>query len=180
MALARGQNGSASINAELLARSATGTPVDAVAATGALTFTGVVSDGEVVVIGADTYEFDTDAAVTAGNILVDVSGGATASDAVTALAASITASDTQAIGGVDGTGDVVDLTADVKGAAMNAKATTTDCANASFGAATLTGGVDGTVAEQGAIRVDATNIYICTADNTVADANWKKVAHGSL
>jgi hypothetical protein len=139
MALKRGQVGSDSINAELLKRAKTGTPVDAVAATGIVTFSGAVSDGDTVTIGTDVYEFDTDASVGAGNILVDVSGGATAPAAVTALAAAITASDTQEIGGVDGAGDTVDLTADVKGADWNialAKSGT----NIAVSAATLTGG----------------------------------------
>lgn len=180
MSLSRGQVGSASINAELLKRAATGTPVDAVAATGIVTFSGAVSDGDTVTIGADVYEFDTDSSVTSGNIAVDVSGGATAPAAVTALAAAITASDTQGVGGVDGAGDTVDLTADVKGAAGNlalAKSGT----NIAVSGATLTGGVDATVAEQGAIRADATNIYVAIADCTIVDTGkWKKVAHSAL
>ena len=44
---------------------------------------GVVVDTETVTIGAEVYEFDDDATVTAGNIAVDVSGGL---DAVNALA----------------------------------------------------------------------------------------------
>lgn len=110
-------------------------------AAGVLTFTGVVSDGETVTIGSEVYEFDTDASVTSGNILVDVSGGATASDAVTALAASIT-SDSAIVDGADGTGDTVDVTAKSVGVAGNSIATTTTCANASFGDVTLLGGTE--------------------------------------
>lgn len=112
-----------------------------IAATGTLTFTGVVSDGELVVIGADVYEFDTDTSITAGHIQVDVSGGVTAPAAVTALAAAITASDTQGVGGVDGTGDTVVLTADTAGATANEIITTKTCVNASFNNATLIGGI---------------------------------------
>lgn len=152
------------------------TPVTPVAATGALTFTGVVADGETVTIGSDVYEFDTDEEVGAGHILVDVSGGATASAAVTALVAAITASDTQGVGAADGTGDVVNLTADVKGAAANSIATTTDCTNATFAAAKLGNGVDGTVGLKGQIMVDASYIYVSTAVSTVAESHWEKVA----
>lgn len=153
-----------------------GTAVNAVAADGALTFSGVVSDGETVTIGADVYEFDTDAEVTEGNILVDVSGGATAADAVTALVAAITANTGSVVSAVDGTGDVVNVTAKTKGAAGNTIATVTDCANGSWAAAALSRGVDGTVADKGAILVDADYVYVATDDNTVADANWKKAA----
>ena len=157
----------------------TATPVNAVAATGTLTFTSTVSDGETVTIGTDVYEFDTDASVTSGNILVDVSGGATASAAVTALVAAITASDTVGVGAADGAGDTVELTADTKGTSANSFATTETCANASFGAATLTGGVDGTVGKAFELVADASYLYVAVADNTVADTNWRRVTLGS-
>lgn len=60
---------------------------------GAVVFADAVSDGETVVIGDTTYEFDTDDDYTAGNIQVDVSGGATAADAAAALKTAINASD---------------------------------------------------------------------------------------
>jgi len=158
-----------------------GTIVEAVAATGTLTFTGVTSDGETVTIGDDVYEFDTDSSVTEGNILVDISGGASAAQSVTALAAAITASDTQGVGGVNGDGDTVVLTADTKGAAANALDTTTTCENASFGELTLTGGVDGTAAVAGKIFVDATNLYIAIGACTISDSsNWKKITLEAL
>lgn len=153
-----------------------GTAVNAVSATGALTFSGAVSDGETVTIGADVYEFDTDEDVAEGNILVDVSGGATAAAAVTALVAAITANTGSAVSAVDGTGDVVNVTAKTKGAAGNAIATVTDCANGAWGAGTLTSGVNGTVADKGTILVDASYIYVATDANTVSGASWKKAA----
>ncbi|SMC40959.1 hypothetical protein [Papillibacter cinnamivorans] len=66
----------------------------------------------------------------------------TAANAVTALVAAITASDTVGVGGADGAGDTVVLTADTAGSAANSITTTETCANGSFGAATLTGGKD--------------------------------------
>jgi hypothetical protein len=73
-----------------------GTPVNAVAATGTLNITGVVLDGETVEIGADTYEFAADAALTvgAGNIAVDIT-------AVTTAAAGTLTVDTQPTAGDD-------------------------------------------------------------------------------
>jgi hypothetical protein len=44
-------------------------------ALGVVRIEAAVEDGETVVIGDDTYEFDTDDAITEGNIQVDVSGG---------------------------------------------------------------------------------------------------------
>jgi len=111
------------------------------AATGTLTFTGTVADGETVTIGNEVYEFDTDDEVIAGNILVDVSGGATASAAVTALVTAITA-ESALVTAVDGTGDTVDITAVTAGLVGNSIVTDTDCENGSFGAETLTGGAD--------------------------------------
>ena len=157
----------------------TSAPVNSVAASGTLTFTDTVSDGETVTIGDDVYEFDTDASVTEGNILVDVSGGATASAAVTALVAAIVASDTQGVGAADGDGDTVVLTADTAGTAANSIATTETCTNASFGAVTLEGGVDSTTAVKGQMYVDATYLYVSIAASTVSTTNWRRVALGS-
>ena len=130
--------------------------VDAVYATSTLTFSGVVVDGEIVTIGTDVYEFVASFPYTAGNIVVDVSGGVTTTNAVTAL---ITAS----AGGVepititDSTGGVALVTADVAGTLANAIVSTTDCTNGAFSTATLIGGVDGTVAgvlKQGVLDIE--------------------------
>ena len=79
-------------------------PVNAVAAVGTLTFSGVVADGQTVTIGDDVYEFDNDESVTEGNILVDVTGDLSASAAVTALVNAITASDSEPVSAADGAG----------------------------------------------------------------------------
>ncbi len=154
-------------------------PVNAVAASGTLTFSDSVSDGETVTIGDDVYEFDTDSDVAEGHIAVDVSGGATASDAVTALVAAITDNATEGVSAVDGDGDTVVVTADTKGTAGNAIATTTTCVDGSWAEETLTGGVAGTVGEQWTLFVDASYLYVCVADNGVTGANWRRVALGS-
>jgi len=119
-----------------------GNTVAGVAATGTLTFSGVVADTQTVTIGGDTYEFDTTGAVTEGNILVDVSGGATASAAVTALVGAITSDGDGTYGAADGAGDTVVVTFGTTGTRGNAVATTETCANGSWAATALTGGVD--------------------------------------
>lgn len=53
---------------------------------------GVVSDGETVTVGAEVYEFDDDAAVTAGRIAVDVTGDLSAANALAKLTLAINAS----------------------------------------------------------------------------------------
>ena len=44
----------------------------------------------------------------------------------------------------------------------------------------LSGGIDGTVGAKGKILMDATNLYIATAANTTAGANWKKLVLQSI
>ena len=110
------------------------------ASTGSITFTGVVADGEIITIGTEVYEFDTNSSVGAGHIAVDVSGGVTAGDAVTALVTAITA-DSALVTAVDDTGDVVTVTTVATGV-ISKYASTTTCDNASWGAVTLTGGLD--------------------------------------
>ncbi len=56
-----------------------------------------VADGETVTIGNEVYEIDNNAAVTAGNILVDCSGGLTPTLAGAALVATINAKTQQGI-----------------------------------------------------------------------------------
>lgn len=103
----------------------------------------------------------------------------TATNAVTAIVASVTANDTNGLTAVDGAGDTVDITFDTKGVIGNAIATTETMANGSFGAATLEGGVDGTDGVVGDTRFDATYLYVCTNTNTIADANWRRISLGS-
>jgi hypothetical protein len=100
----------------------------------------------------------------------------TAANAVTAIVAEVTAHDTQGVGAADGAGDTVDFTADTKGVAGNSITTTENMANGSFGAATLESGVDGTVGAEGENYFDSSYYYICTAANTINDANWGRVA----
>jgi hypothetical protein len=152
----------------------TATPITCVAATGTLTFTGVVSNGETVTIGNEVYEFVTTGEPTEGNHLVDVSGGVTATQAVTALYSSIE-SNSYIVSAVDGEGDTVVITAVNAGTAGNDIATATTCVNASFAKAKLDGGVNGTAGVAGQIRYDASYIYICTAHDGDA-TTWKKAS----
>lgn len=156
------------------------TPVNATQAVGTITFTGAV-DGvsQTVTIGDDVYEFDTDGAVPDGRILVDVSGGATASDAVTALVAAITENTTEYTA-VDGDGDTVVVTAAVYGTAGNDITTTETCTNGSWGAVTLEDAVDGTPGKKGEFTWDDDYIYVCgTKDMHGTNHHWERTAKAS-
>jgi len=157
-----------------------GSPVNAKAATGTFTLTGAVTDGETVSIGITTYEFDTDSNVTEGNILVDVSGGATAPDAVTALVAAITANTESIVSAEDGVNDTVVLTSKIKGVASNNLITTATTAMGSFAKGTLEGGVDGTVGNKNECYIDDSYLYYAIADNTISEANWRRISLGNV
>src|SRR3972149_695770 len=76
------------------------TPVNAVAATKTLTISGVVIDGETVVIGDDIYEFcaDTAQSLSTGTIAVDIAAVSTASAGTLTITDQPTAGDTMTIG----------------------------------------------------------------------------------
>jgi hypothetical protein len=105
----------------------------------------------------------------------------TAANAITALVAAITASDTQGVGAADGAGDTVDLTADVAGVVGNTITIGETMVNGAFaaGAVLLSGGVDGTVGGIGQTMIDATYLYTSVANNTTADKNWRRIALAS-
>lgn len=102
-----------------------------------------------------------------------------AANAVIALVAAITASDTQGVGAVVGTGTTVAFTANTKGVAGNAITTTETMTNASFGVAHLSGGVDGTVSDGANLMADSSYLYVCVNGNTISEANWRRTSLGS-
>ena len=117
-------------------------------------------------LGTTTAGVDCTAALADGVIVTDVTAG---SAIVVATQAG---------------GTTVLITMLVKGVAGNAITSDADLvANAAFGATELgdtVAGVDGTVGAALQIVADATNIYIATAANTIADANWTKLVLQSL
>ena len=105
-----------------------------------------------------------------------------AANAVTALVAAITASDTQGVGATDGEGNTVELTADVAGVAGNAIVIGETMANGIFaaGATLLSGGINGTVGLIHQTMIDANYIYRCVADNTISGKNWRRISLGAV
>jgi hypothetical protein len=112
-----------------------------------------------------------------------LTGGAncSAANAVTALVAAVTASDTEGVSAADGAGDTVVLTADVAGTVGNAITIAETMTNGAFagGATALSGGVNGTVGVDGEMYKDSSYLYVCTATNTTATKNWRRVSLGS-
>lgn len=110
-------------------------------------------------------------------------GGAdcSAANAVTALVAAVTASDTQGVGATDEAGDVVKFTADDGGVAGNAIAIGETLSNGAFagGAVALSGGTDGTPGVAGQVNYDATYMYVAIAENTIAGKNWRRITLGA-
>jgi hypothetical protein len=166
---------------ENLGRARRVTPVNAVAATGTLTFTDVGIDGETVTIGSHVYEIDTAAdpgAITAGRYRVNCSGGASAAQTATALIAAITANTASLFSAATGGAGVVTITAKTKGTAYNGVATTETCTNASWGAVSTASGVNGTPAYSGELGYDDSYLYVFNgADNLSVSADkWERSA----
>ena len=112
-----------------------------------------------------------------------LAGGAdcSAANAITALVAAITASDTQGVGAADGAGDTLVLTADTAGVAGNEIEITETLINGSLpdDVTALAGGVNGTVAAENALMRDAAYLYVAVAANTVSGKNWRRISIGS-
>jgi hypothetical protein len=109
-------------------------------ATGTLTFSGNVTDGELVNISTQTLEFDTEGNTTSGHIAVAV-GDILPATATVNLTAAVNGNATlAALVTAVSSSTTVALTADAAGTAGNSIVTTENCAKAAFGAATLTGG----------------------------------------
>lgn len=106
----------------------------------------------------------------------------TAANAVIAIVAAITASDTQGVGAVSGAGNSVDLTADTAGIAGNNIVLAETMANGAFAGAAvaLSGGVNGTVGLANQLAVDSSYLYVAIAENTVSGKNWRRISVGSV
>lgn len=167
----------AAITADKMDYSADETPVNAVAATGIITMAGIAIAEETFVIGAQTFTWKA-----ARSVAGEVTIGADAPAAVTNLVTAITADITD-VTAADGAGDTVDLTAATKGVAGNSIVLTEASTNMTVdGSGTLGGavaGVDGTVGTANQFAQDGSYIYVCTAVNTIADNNWRRVSLGS-
>jgi|LGVE01.1.fsa_nt_gb hypothetical protein len=183
-----GRNGTKSINKRILQ---TGTPTDLVVAQGTLTVDAQVTADDTMTVDTTDYTFvaagtadaageinlGADLAGTQENIVKALKG----TDGYNVLHPTVTCA--AAFGGADD----LEIEARVGGTAGNAIATTetfTAVTNV-FDAATLgtTQAGAGTYTpdvEPGSMRIDATNIYICTGTNGMLAQTWRKIAHSAL
>jgi len=108
-------------------------------------------------------------------VTLETGADCTAANAITALVAAVTASDTQGITATDGAGDTVVFEAPI-GAAGNNIVISENLANGTFGVNVnnLSGGADTTSPNGGRFMVDATNLYVYVTDT------WYKLVLGSL
>jgi len=113
-----------------------------------------------------------------------LTGGANCSAANTQadLVAAINADTPVQVVASNGSAQDVLLTAKVAGAAANDIPLAETMAQGAFSGAAvkMAGGVNGTVGVVGKPLVDATYVYFCVADNTVAGQNWRRVSLGSV
>lgn len=113
-----------------------------------------------------------DGAGTLGTTVLGVD--CTAANAIAHIVASIE-SNSYIVSAVAGVGTSVTVTAVIKGVIGNGYALSDTLSAGAFDHAHLgnvTAGVDGTVGAANEILADANYIYIATAANTIADANW--------
>lgn len=163
-----------------------GSPVNAKAASGTITFTGQPADGETVTIGGTTYTFKTTLSAA-----YQVKIGATANETADNLRRAI--NDAGVEGTNYGTGtdphptvtatvstNVVTVTAKVKGAAGNSIALSKTSANITLSGANLSGGVDGTAGTAGELKRDTSYLYVCIGTQTINDDNWRRIALGGV
>jgi hypothetical protein len=144
--------------------------------------------GDELTIGVDIYELtDGLGLIGTGTIEVDVSGGVTKQQTVTALVAAQVASGTEPVSFTDNSDDTMGIASDVAGViglliAFDDTSLTNGTINQYSGTDFLGGtaaGVDGTPGSKGQIEWDASYIYVCVLANTIADANWERVGISS-
>ncbi len=174
--------------ATVLASLPTGTPVNAVAASKVLTLSGLALEGEIVTIGAVAYKF-TATVTLANDVLIGVSAEACIDNLVLAITHGAGEGTNYGTGtvanplatAVKASPSTMTVTNLIKGIVGNSTPIAETLTNGSFagGATFLSGGVDGTVGIQWQPMVDASYLYICIAANTIADANWRRIALGS-
>lgn len=164
------------LKSALIPSSTSGTPVNAVAAVGTVTASGAPTAAQTLTIGSEVY---TMAASRTDAFTVAV--GTTHDTFLANLKTAIDAdSELVTAGTVDTVGHTLALTYNTKGVIGNSVVFTETCTNVALNGSGVLGattaGVNGTVAVKNTIKIDGSYLWFCTADNTIADANWKKLA----
>ncbi|MCK5605390.1 hypothetical protein KAR91_26095 [Candidatus Pacearchaeota archaeon] len=131
-----------------------------------------------------------ESAQTANDILIGAAADDTINNLVSAVMATAGEGTTYGTGtvvhpdmtAVNTGGDVFTATAKVKGVAGNALAKAEDNTNMDWDGVTafMTGGIDGTVGVEFELCADSSYLYYAIAENTIADANWRRVDIGAV
>lgn len=124
---------------------------------GYIHFTGVTSDGERITINTRIYEFDTGGVIGAGaDVAVDISGGNSAAQSATALAAAINGDASRSVNAI-ALGDAVHI---ITLGAVNSTGypLAETCANVTLSAATMTSGATRTAQVQTTLRRQLTAV----------------------
>lgn len=179
--------------ATVLAKLPTGTPVNAVASRGTLTVTGggtQIANNDTVTIDVKVYTFKTALTPTEGEVLIGVSDTTALANLLAAINHTGTpdtdykcAAVHPTVTGISSNATTLIVEAKTKGVAGNSIASTEVAAQLSWDAVTLgttVAGVDGTVGTQWKPMVDTSYLYVAIATNTIADANWRRVALGNV
>lgn len=160
-----------------------GAAVNAVEAAVNLTIGAIGTVGDTFTIGNKVFTVVANATADADG---EVNAGTDKATFQTAVKAAINGTDgynvahTQVLCGTIA-GDVYPITAKIAGTAAHSilvSETFTSPSNL-FSHDHLDAGVDGTIGVAGQTKVDATYLYVCSADNTVADKNWRRISLGS-
>ena len=154
------------------------TPVNAVAARGEITMTGVAVADEIFAVAGQTYTWKAARGGTG-----EVTIGANVLQAVTNIVNAIAADQTN-VTAHDGGVDNVFVTAATKGVAGNSlifmEAATNMAVDGTGTLGATIAGVDGTVGVANELCADASYIYHAIATNTITDNNWRREGIGSV
>jgi hypothetical protein len=164
------------------------TPVNAVAASGTLTVTSggnqIAADYKVL-IDAKEYTFKAALTPAEGEVLVGANDTASLLNLLNAIKHTGTpdtdykcAAAHPTVDGTSSNATTLVVTAKTKG--VSTIATTKTGAEISWAHTTLYGGVNGTVGIANETCADASYIYHTPVVNTIADANWRRIALGSV
>lgn len=136
--------------------------------------------------GTPTYAALSETFSNAGNIFsgANLSGGVdcSAADAITALIAVINLANISVVAS-SGSGTSLVLTSETAGEAANSIRVSEGFLNATLSGGNnsyLTGGVDGTPGRAGQLAVDEDYLYVCLDNNTISDANWRRISVGNV
>lgn len=153
-------------------------------ATGTLTLTGNIADGEIVTIGNKVYTFQDTLTDVDGNVHIGASASDTLDNLIDAInlgagAGTDYATSTRLhpdVSAAAGAGDTMDIDAKIAGVAAHSIATTTDAADGSWGAGVLGSGVDPAffhIGTDDSMSINSLVIFI--RDATVDDGDFGAV-----